>query len=60
MPFVDLKLAGEVNLKQRKELTKKITEVISEVTGKSPESVYIVIEEVKRDYWGVGGKLLSN
>ncbi len=59
MPFVNIKLAGEVDKKQKEALAEKVTQVITEVTGKPAQYTYIVIEEVPREDWAIGGKLLG-
>lgn len=59
MPFVNVKVAGTLSLDQKKEIVKRITKTLEEVASKPPSVTYIVIEEVKREDWAVGGKLLS-
>ena len=29
------------------------------VLGKSPESIFVVVDEVETDNWGVGGELVT-
>ena len=36
---------------------KGITDVVSRVTGVTPEGVHVIIEEVKREHWAIGGLL---
>ena len=59
MPYIDIKVAGKLTKEQKVELTKQITQSIVDVTGKSAQYVYIVFEEVNRENWGIGGKLLQ-
>ncbi len=59
MPYIDIKVAGKLTKEQKVELTKQITQSIVDVTGKSAQYVYIVFEEVDRENWGIGGKLLQ-
>ncbi len=44
---------------QKKKLVEEITRVTVEVLGGSPESVDIIISDIKRDNWATGGKLWS-
>ncbi len=60
MPYVNVKVAGNLTKEQKKKIVEGITKVLEEVANKPPEATYIVIEEVDRDNWGKGGKLLSD
>ena len=44
-------------LDQKRELVRGITEVVSRVCGVSAAGVHVVIDEVKRENWGIGGLL---
>jgi 4-oxalocrotonate tautomerase len=46
-------------IEQKKKLVAEITRVTVEVLGSSPESVDILITDVKRENWATGGKLWS-
>lgn len=60
MPFVHIANAGSLTIEQRRALTEKVTEAIHEVTGKPHSSVYLRIDEVPRENFAVGGKLLAD
>ncbi len=60
MPYVNVKVAGNLTKEQKQKIVEGITKVLEEVANKPPEATYIVIEEVDRDNWGKGGKLLSD
>ncbi len=60
MPYVNVKVAGKLTKEQKEKLAEGITKVLEEVANKPPSATYIVIEEVDRDNWAKGGKLLSN
>ena len=59
MPVITIENAGKLSSDQKKELIMKVTEVISEVTGKPMQAVYVRIDEVPRENFGVGGKPLG-
>lgn len=59
MPFVNVKVAGTLTDEQKAELVKRFTQALVEVANKPPEYCFVVIEEIPRTDWGVGGKLLS-
>jgi len=59
MPYVNVKTAGPLSAEQKKELAERISAALKDVAGKNPESTYIVFEEIERENWAVGGRLLS-
>ena len=58
MPIVTLENAGTLTVEQKTQLIKKLTDVVVEVTNKSTAAVYVRIDEVPRENFGVGGKSL--
>jgi len=59
MPFVNVMVAGPLTKDQKKALAEKITNALEEVAGKDPKTTYVVFEEVSRENWAAGGKLLT-
>lgn len=59
MPYINLKVGGKLTEQQKKEIISQFTKTLEDVAGKPPSSTYIVIDEISRDLWSVGGKLLS-
>lgn len=59
MPIVTLENAGKLTSEQKKKLIKELTDVVVKVTGKSPSAVYVRLDEVPRENFGVGGKSLD-
>lgn len=57
MPMVTIAMYEGRSLEQKRELVKGVTDVVARVTGNPPESVHVVIEEVKRENWAIGGLL---
>ncbi len=60
MPYVNVKVAGKLTKEQKQQIAEGITKVLQEVANKPPEATYIVIEEIDRENWAKGGKLLSD
>ncbi len=60
MPYINVKVAGSLTHEQKKAIADKFSSVLYEVAGKKPATTYIVFEEIERDSWAVGGKLLSD
>ena len=59
MPTYHIEMLEGRTVAQKKKLAEEITRVSVEVLGGSPESVDILITDVKRDNWATGGKLWS-
>jgi 4-oxalocrotonate tautomerase len=57
MPTYHVEMLEGRTLEQKKRLVEAITRVSVEVLGGSPESVDVLIVDVKRENWATGGKL---
>ena len=60
MPYVNVKVAGKLTKEQKEKIVEGITKLLEEVANKSPQSTYVVIDEIDRENWGKAGKLLSD
>ena len=60
MPYVNIRVAGELSREQKQKISKGVTEVISEVANKPPEAILIFIDEVDRVNIAKSGKLLDD
>ncbi|HBS06423.1 MAG TPA: 4-oxalocrotonate tautomerase [Leptospiraceae bacterium] len=60
MPYVQVRVAGELSREQKQQIVAQFTKTLEEVAGKPPAATYIVIEEVSRDNWAKSGKLLTD
>ena len=59
MPYVSIRVAGELSYKQKEEMCQGVTDVIAKVANKPPESILIFIDECDRENISSGGVLLS-
>ena len=59
MPTYHIEMFEGRTPEQKTRLVAEITRVTVEVLGGSPESVDIIINEVKRENWATGGRLWS-
>jgi 4-oxalocrotonate tautomerase len=60
MPYVNIKVTREgVTPEQKEKLIKGTTDLLREVLGKNPSTVFVVIDEVETDNWGVGGETIT-
>lgn len=60
MPYVSIRVAGQLKTEQKAEISQGVTEVIAKVTGKPKESILIFIDECERENIASGGVLLCN
>lgn len=60
MPLVTIKMLDGRSEEQKKALVEKVTEAVTETTGASKEAVIVVIEEMTKNHYAVGGKRLSD
>jgi 4-oxalocrotonate tautomerase len=55
MPYVNIKVTDEgVTRDQKQALIKGTTQLLVDVLNKSPQTTFVVIDEVNTDNWGIG------
>ena len=60
MPYVSIKITKEgATADQKAQLIKGVTQLLTDVLGKNPQTTVVVIEEVETDNWGIGGETVS-
>jgi 4-oxalocrotonate tautomerase len=59
MPTYHVEMMEGRTIEQKKKLVEAITRVSVEILGGQPDSVDILITDVKRENWATGGKLWS-
>ncbi|MBU0730321.1 MAG: 4-oxalocrotonate tautomerase family protein [Proteobacteria bacterium] len=59
MPYVNIRVAGSLSREQKQEISSGVTEVISRVAGKPPETILIFIDEEQHENIAIAGKLLE-
>lgn len=60
MPIIRVEMWEGRSTEQKRELVEVITKETARITGCGIESVYVVIEDVKKENWGAGGQLCSD
>ena len=60
MPTYHIQMMEGRTIEQKRKLVEEITRVTVEVLGSKPESVDILITDVKKENWATGGKLWSD
>ena len=62
MPYVNIKVTGgseAPSTEQKAELIRGVTELLSRVLNKNPETTVVVIDEIDMDNWGIGCKSVT-
>lgn len=59
MPYVSIRVAGELTKDQKSNISAGVTKVIAKETGKPPEAILIFIDEVKHENIAKAGVLLE-
>lgn len=60
MPYVNIKVTKDgVTAEQKARLIKGATQLLYDVLGKEPHKVFVVIDEVETDNWGMGGETVT-
>jgi len=60
MPYVNIRVAGQLSRDQKKKISEGVTEVISAAANKPKESILIFIDEVEKENIAKAGKLLDD
>ena len=59
MPYINLKVAGKLTREQKTAIASQFAETLEKVAGKPKDATYLVIDEVERENWAKGDKLLG-
>lgn len=60
MPLVNITMLVGRTDSQKKALTTLMTQAFETATGTKPEHVQVIITEVERSHWAVGGERFSD
>ncbi|HQT53517.1 MAG: 4-oxalocrotonate tautomerase family protein [Phenylobacterium sp.] len=59
MPYVNIRITPGATQAQKEELIAGATELLVKVLNKNPQTTFVVIDEVEREHWGVGGQSIA-
>lgn len=59
MPYISVRVAGELSREQKENIAAQISQTMHDVCRKPKESCYIVFDEVARENWAKGEDLLG-
>ena len=57
MPIIRVEILPGRSVEQKRELVEVLTRETARIAGCSEQSIYVVIEDVRKENWGVGGEL---
>ena len=60
MPIIRVEMWEGRTVEQKRELVEVLTRETARIADCDPGSVYIVIQDVKKEDWGAGGRLCSD
>jgi 4-oxalocrotonate tautomerase len=60
MPFVNVRMLRGRSKEQKRRLVQAITGAIADICEAKPAGTMVVIDEVDRENWAVGGVLISD
>lgn len=59
MPVIRVEMWAGRTTDQKRELVRVLSEETARITGCDVESIYVIIEDIKKENWGAGGQLCS-
>ena len=59
MPYISLRVAGKLTREQKTAFAKEFAGTLEKIAGKPKDSTYMVFDEVERENWAHGDKLLG-
>lgn len=60
MPYINVKVAGTLDVNQKRAIAKDISESMEKHAGKPKAACYIVFDEVPRTNWAKGEAILDD
>ena len=60
MPVITVEMFEGRTTEQKRKLVKTLTEGFCEAAGGTPSSVHVVIKDIAKSNWAVGGELMSD
>ena len=60
MPIIRVEIWEGRSLEQKRELVEVLSKETARIAGCSVDSVYVIIDDIKKQNWGAGGMLCSD
>ncbi|GAB1232389.1 tautomerase family protein [Ferrigenium sp. UT5] len=59
MPYVNIRIAGELSREQKAKIAAEITDTLERIALKPKRYTYIAFDELPDENWAIGGTLLD-
>lgn len=59
MPYINVRITEGVTQAQKEAIIQRITDTMVDVLGKNPNTTFVVIDEVSKSDWGIGGQSIA-
>jgi 4-oxalocrotonate tautomerase len=59
MPYVNIRIAGNLNREQKAQIAAEITDTLERIAHKPKSYTYITFDELPNENWAIAGKLLD-
>lgn len=59
MPYVNIRIAGQLSREQKKQIAAEITDTLERIANKPRSYTYIAFDELPDENWAIGGELLD-
>jgi 4-oxalocrotonate tautomerase len=60
MPVLHVEMLEGRSASQKRELARTLSEEMAKIVGVKVDDIWVIITEVSRERWAVGGKLISD
>lgn len=60
MPYVNIRIAGQLSREQKEVIAKEITDTLARVAHKPASYTYIAFDELPEENWAIAGTLLDS
>lgn len=59
MPYINVRITEGATQAQKEEVIRRITDVMTDVLGKNPNTTFVVIDEIAFENWGIRGESIQ-
>lgn len=60
MPYINIRVTNEgVTKAQKEQLIQGVTQLVVDILGKNPQTIFVIIDEVETDNWGIAGETVT-
>ena len=59
MPYVNIRIAGSLDRKQKQQIAIEITDTLERIALKPKSYIYVAFDELPYENWAVAGRLLD-